>query len=224
LLGTLLVVAACRQNGEPLSGPSIAIDDAKHDFGVVAAGTELRHGFEIVNRGERPLRLDSLEAGCGCAVRGAEETVPPKGRMLVEITCDTTGLSGRYRRTVTVRANDAVQPVTVLALEAEVRADVAAVPPALYFGVARAGSRTARDLRLVLQDANAAPTRARSELGLLEPALERRSDGSWRVRVSVAPGAPPGVLRDRLLIDTGSRQQAQLVVPVVGTVESEAPS
>ena len=219
LLILLLAVAGCRgEGGAPLLGPRMVVEQDSHDAGAIDAGAALSHTFRFRNDGGRPLRLAALRAGCGCrADSGPAEVVAPGQAGTIDVACDTADSAGRLRRTVTVYTNDASHPQVTLALQAEVRADVAA-PPEFYFGRAARGERTARDIRLSVSDAASAPRQARSESGLLDARLEKRPADDWRVALTVAPRAPAGTVRDRVIVETGSSDHPRLVVPVVGTV------
>ena len=44
----------------------------------------------------------------------------------------------------------------------------------------------------------------------------------WRVALSVSPRAEPGIVRDRIVVETGSSVHPRLIVPIVGTVVESA--
>jgi len=183
LLLLVLALASCRgPEGVPPSGPRIVFDESSHDAGQIQVGTEIEHAFAFHNPGARPLQLASLRSGCDCRASATPaDAIQPGGEGEVRLSCETASAAGPVRRTVTVYSNDATRPVTTLALEADVLADVAPRSPEFYFGHARRGERTARDIRFRVENAAAAPRRATSEGGLFDAAVEERGVDDWRV-------------------------------------------
>ena len=218
LLVLAVALASCGEDVAPVPGARLALAETSFDAGRLDPAAELAHAFAFRNVGGRPLRLAPLRSGCGCrAVASPSEVVPPGDSGSIELVCDVGDVAGPVRRTVTVDTNDATQPAVTLELAADVAADIAPVQPEFYFGRAVRGQRTARDLRLRVSDEAAAPRRAASEGGFFVASIEKRGD-DWRVALTVAPQTPAGVVRDRVVVETGSRSRPRLVVPVVGTV------
>ena len=54
--------------GTALSRPTdvLQIKERTHDFGKIPQGRPATYTFEIVNTGSVPLRLDNVQASCGC--------------------------------------------------------------------------------------------------------------------------------------------------------------
>lgn len=219
LLVLAVALASCGEEGAPVPGARLALTETSFDAGRVDPSAELAHAFAFRNDGGRPLRLAPLRSGCGCrAVASPADVVPPGGSGSIELVCEVGDVAGPVRRTVTVDTNDAARPAVTLELAADVDADVAPLQPEFYFGRAGRGQRTKRDLRLRVRDEAAAPRRATSEGGFFVASIEKRGDDDWRIALTVAPQAPAGVVRDRVVVETGSRSRPRLVVPVVGTV------
>jgi uncharacterized protein DUF1573 len=219
LLLLALALASCGDQAAPVPGPRLALAERSFDAGRLEPAAELGHTFALRNDGGRPLRLAPLRSGCGCrAIASPSEVVAPGASGSIDLVCDVGDVAGPLRRTVTVYTNDATQPSVTLELAADVAADVAPLQPEFYFGRAGRGQRTARDLRLRVRDEAAAPRRASSEAGFFVATVERRAADDWRIALTVAPQTPAGVVRDRVVVETGSRSRPRLVVPVVGTV------
>lgn len=224
LLLLALALAACADGAPPAGGPRLAFRQRQAAVGPLAPGAAASHSFAFRNDGGRPLRFSSLRTGCGCRAEVTpSDVIPAGGSGAVELACETDACARRARHTVTVYSNDASQPAVLLELAAPIDADITARQPELYFGKARPGERLKRDIRLELVRPEASPRSARSESGVLAPALERRNDGEWRVALTLSPEAPAGVVRDRIVIETASARQPRLVVPVEGRVVGSTP-
>jgi len=221
-LATLLAGVGCGRDRAPLPGPRLAAVRTEADLGPTAPGATVRHAFAVRNDGGRPLRLSALRTACDCrAIAAPGTTLAPGESGAIELDCTAPAAAGRQRRTVTVYSNDAARPALTLAVAMEVEAEVAPLQERFYFGRARSGERTGRDLRLRLGRAEAVPRRAASRDGNFEARLERRNDQEWRVALTVAPGTPPGRVEDVIVIETASERQPRLEVPVLGRVVAE---
>jgi hypothetical protein len=225
-----LLCAACNWgHGPSTTGqqpPRMLFGETSYDFGATAQGTPLTHTFAFRSAGGLDLYVDTVRASCGCtATVTPGRVLPPGGAGTVEVTCDTSDDFGRRIRTVTVYANDPAQPVTTLALRADVEADVAADPPTLYVGHLRRGQAAPNDVRVITASA------ARGSVGPVEThgrVIEARlrdattSASGQRVRVAIKPDAPLGRFKETLVVHTPQTRRPSLMIPVTGTVDGDA--
>lgn len=67
---TLLVLlaafffAGAQEN--PVSTEVLKLKETEHNFGKIPQGKPVYYTFEIVNTGTEPLKLDNVQASCGC--------------------------------------------------------------------------------------------------------------------------------------------------------------
>lgn len=91
-----------------------------HSFGDVYEGTEAVHSFGYVNAGSEALRIEGVEADCGCTVtEWTEEPVAPGDSGRVVVTLDATNLDGLISKRIRVQMSSEPVPV-VLTVEANV--------------------------------------------------------------------------------------------------------
>ncbi len=112
------------------AAPKLTIDKERHDYGRVLYGDTVKDEFVIKNTGDQPLKIDKLEASCGCTkvIKGASE-IPPNGETKIFASFDTNGLSGgKKQKSITVYSNDPERPVVKLALLADVIREVSVEP------------------------------------------------------------------------------------------------
>ena len=58
----------------------LQLKEISHDFGKIAQGRPVTYTFEIVNTGKEPLKLDNVQASCGCTTPvWSNEPIPPGG-------------------------------------------------------------------------------------------------------------------------------------------------
>lgn len=128
-LALLFVVATICE----ASGPSIEFDKETHDYGRVLYGDTVTEEFNFTNTGDQPLKIDKLEASCGCtkAVKGSSE-VAPNSKSKIIAAFDTDGLrAGKKQKTIFVHSNDPKRPTVQLTLLADVIRDISVDPPNL---------------------------------------------------------------------------------------------
>ncbi len=62
----LCVSASFAQSNSAEKISPLIIKEAEHDFGKIPQGKPVYYFFEIVNNGSTPLKLDNVQATCGC--------------------------------------------------------------------------------------------------------------------------------------------------------------
>ena len=101
--------------------PDIKFKTLEHDFGEIIAGESVACIFYFTNSGTGNLLLSSVSTSCGCTVsKYDKKPVPPGGSGRVEVVFDSSGRSGKQRKTIAVRANTD-PPVTLLTIYATVK-------------------------------------------------------------------------------------------------------
>ena len=220
LLGAAL--AACQEGRPPVAPPHLVLVEAAHDVGQVPQGTPIEHAFEISNTGGAPLTLIDLRAGCDCAVTlEGPQDLPPGGHAALRLRCDTSGVAGPLRRTLTVYSNDPEQRAALLTVTGTVALEAVAEPRRVYLGpqppgrdaVRRVALRAGNDGVRFLSVSGGAPQ--------LRTRLEDGADGRELV-ISIDAGAPPGPFQTAVRIHTTSAARPLIEVPVAGIVTAEA--
>jgi hypothetical protein len=84
------------------------------------------HGkFEYVNRGDRPIRIQSAKTTCGCTVaKPSREVVGPGEGGEVEVSYKVASKVGYYEAIITVSTDDPSERETKLAMRLRVRDEV----------------------------------------------------------------------------------------------------
>ena|SRR5437773_12024331 len=64
----LLVSIACAVSAQAdsLKKEALRVKEVEHDFGQIPQGKPVYYFFEIENTGNTPLKLDNVQASCGC--------------------------------------------------------------------------------------------------------------------------------------------------------------
>ena len=200
---------------------------AVHDFGTVAQGALVQHGFELSNEHARPLHITDVKAPCSCTVAVASDRViPAGGSVRVDVAFDTAHLQGHKHKTVFVFTDDSEQPVRSLTLTGIVSADLVADPPVVYFGRIDPGADAHAEVRVLASGGY--PLDVIAEVEGRTPAIEvgvepPDGDGETVRRVVVRLGREMqrGPFSESIRIRAVGGRAGEIEVPVLGTIEGD---
>lgn len=96
-----------------------------HDFGVVHRGDTPVHRFVLENRGNYPISLINVAAGCGSCINVGDYTqssISPKGKGFVTLQLQTPSAEGKITKVAVVKSNAPVVSYMLLTLSADIAA------------------------------------------------------------------------------------------------------
>jgi hypothetical protein len=205
--------------------PRLVVPAPTRDFGSVERGTVVEQSFPFENAGDAPLRVENVKGSCGCTVGlVSDRDVKPGRSGAVTVRLDTTRLSGRVTKTVTVYTNDPGTPAFGLTLTGEVMTDLIVSPAPLYLGRVHQGTAARREITVTPGRPGTAArvTWVENTNPALHAALEPLpGGGGQRIVVTLDPHIPLGRLNDQLTLHTTSARTPDLIVPVFGSVEGD---
>lgn len=80
----------------------LAVKDNRHDFGKIPQGRPAVTTFEIVNTGTEPLKLDNVQASCGCTTPvWSREAIDPGATAKIQVGYNAYA-QGPFTKTVTI--------------------------------------------------------------------------------------------------------------------------
>ena len=83
----------------------LQIKEMEHDFGKIPQGKPVYYFFEIVNTGTTPLKLDNVQASCGCTTpEWNREAVAAGGSDKIKVGYNAAG-EGYFEKTITITYN-----------------------------------------------------------------------------------------------------------------------
>ncbi|MEW6193683.1 MAG: DUF1573 domain-containing protein [Bacteroidota bacterium] len=101
--------------------PKIASPKPSHDFGDILEGQVVSHSFEIVNEGTSDLKIDRVQASCGCtAVQPAKKQLKPGEKTVIKVEFDSENRMGPQHKYVYVKSNDPKTPDFKLSFTANI--------------------------------------------------------------------------------------------------------
>jgi hypothetical protein len=83
----------------------LELKEVQHDFGTIPQGKPVYHTFQIVNKGATPLKLDNVQASCGCTTpEWSKEPLAPGATGSIKVGYNAAA-DGHFEKTVTVIYN-----------------------------------------------------------------------------------------------------------------------
>jgi hypothetical protein len=131
--------------------PSMTVDDSVKDFGKVMQGEMLKHVFGFSNQGSSTLEILSVEATCGCQTTTlSEKQILPGHSGRIEISVDTSLLTGAIEETAHITTNDPRRPSVIFSIKADVQPEISVSSPSIYFEDVPEGEQVTREVILTV--------------------------------------------------------------------------
>lgn len=107
-----------------MAEPKIHVETRKIDLGRVRQGETVEATFNIENRGDENVVIESVRTSCSCTVSreltADERRIAPGKSLELGVSFDSRGRKGKQNRDITVNTNDPIEPRLKLFLEADV--------------------------------------------------------------------------------------------------------
>lgn len=105
---SLLRAQQAEQTPAPAAKPVpevLQIKEMEHDFGKIPQGKPVYYFFDIVNISDMPLKLDNVQASCGCTTpEWSKEPIPAGGSDKIKVGYNAA-TEGGFEKTITVTYN-----------------------------------------------------------------------------------------------------------------------
>ena len=203
--------------------------ERQHDFGNVPRGAKVRHPFVLTNNTQTPISILNLRVSCGCTSGKASVAVVPPGKTgVIEAQMDTRNFVGRKATTLFVSVFNGTEEAEVaLNVASTILSDIVLNPGGIDFGpivrgqtptlsltIDRIGRPEWRVVKMVSASKVLTATLAETQ---------RAADGavSYRLDVSIKPGAPAGFVRDEIQLVTNDSESRGFPVLVTAEVRGD---
>ncbi|MDB5251778.1 MAG: hypothetical protein JWP27_947 [Flaviaesturariibacter sp.] len=107
----LLALTGLKAQVAAQPGDILEVKESVFDFGKIPQGKPVFHFFDVVNHGTKPLRLDNVQASCGCTTpEWSKDEIPAGGTSRIRVGYNAAS-SGGFEKyiTVTYNGNDTKQ-------------------------------------------------------------------------------------------------------------------
>ncbi|MDG3002930.1 DUF1573 domain-containing protein [Paludisphaera mucosa] len=223
----VLVATACPAAlGQNYDWLNAALPERAYDFGVVARGSQLRHAFPVVNRGDQEIRILEWRTKCGCTdVKVGAKVIPPGTQTTVEVTVDTTRFLGHKPSGLTLIFETPSYVQVDLNTSCFIRGDIVTTPGQLDFGIVRRSDKAA-SAALTLTYAGGRADWAVTSMGTQSDKIKaecretgRSADGQivFALSATLSPSVPNGYFKDEVTVETNDGQK--IPISVVANVQ-----
>jgi hypothetical protein len=209
-------------------GPRIGSPKATLDFGEAPQNDKVEYDFVLENRGKKQLKIDKVNATCGCTVGQPEKSVLEPGESTkVKTTFNTQTFNGPVTKSLICESNDPTQPRFNLTITGRV---VQAFRPSVTevnFGSLRKGTKFPDQTFDVLIPGQLTATvlDAQSDHPSVKARIDRLPANSptrgFRITVTVEGSPPVGTVRGKLTLITDLSSQKQFEIPFVAQIDGE---
>jgi len=210
------------------AAPSAVIPSRDIKLDAVVKGEEIHHQFVIENTGDAELTIDRVASSCGCTVTSFDRSIAAGESGVIDVTIDTTSLSGESVTTIKAFTNDPESPELYLSIHLTVDELLGAHPGQARWNIVQ-GERqgTISQSIWALDGADFEITSVDNPLPksldvTFRPAttVERTpAKGSqWRVEMTLDNFAPVGPVSGELVVHTNHPLQKVIWIPITGFV------
>jgi hypothetical protein len=212
-----------------VAAPKIEVVPETKDAGIVAKGQVIETTFVVKNSGGSDLLISDARPGCGCTVANYDRVIKPGAEGKVVTSVDTKAFTGPISKSVLLVSNDPERGQINLFIKATVKPFVDILPqPYVRVAIVK-GDSDSRDVILLSEEKTFKPTVAEVSQNYVKaeiaPAGEKdkipgHPGEQYRVRITVTPDAPEGLLNAPVRISTGVPQQPMIEIPISGVVRA----
>jgi hypothetical protein len=105
LLSVGFSVAAAAQQNTTATPETIQLSETSYNFGKIAQGKPVTHNFIITNTGKDSLKLDNVQASCGCTTpEWSREAIAPGKSTTVKVGYNAAS-EGAFEKAITIYYN-----------------------------------------------------------------------------------------------------------------------
>ena len=200
-------------------------DTRSHDFSTVASGSLAEFEFPFENRYRDDLHIVSIRSSCGCTiprVRGDKRTYKSWEKGAIVAKFNTSTFRGSRSATVTVTFDRPQYATVQLHVKGHIYGDVLLTPASIQLGTVHQGVPASQTLTITtpnrgisIVDVETSSAHVSAELGSLE-----HVSGRWvyPLAIQLSAKAPPGYIRDRVMLITDGSRKTRIPVTVEGRV------
>lgn len=103
---SLITFAAAKAQTEASAVEVLALKETEFDFGKIPQGKPVYHSFEIINKGDKALKLDNVAATCGCTTpEWSKEEINSGASSLIKVGFNA-GVEGPFEKFITITYNN----------------------------------------------------------------------------------------------------------------------
>ena len=201
--------------------PDILFEESIFNFGKVYRHEDVKHAFMFQNHGTKELKIEKIEASCGCIVveELATMDVAPGMTGRIDVNLRTPD-PGAITKSIRIYSNDPDTPVYTLKLSGEVIEDITVNPRQINFGHIFKGEKAHAEVHLQPRlgfDIEIKDVMTSNPVVSIKYKKEEQ-ENRYIVNATLNEDTMVGVWTGNIYILTNSERQRQLIVSFFGEV------
>jgi Protein of unknown function (DUF1573) len=108
LFSVLFIAAGWAQTVAISTSPvmeSLVLKETRYDFGKIQQNRPVTHVFEITNKAKGPIKLDNVQASCGCTTpEWSHEPIQPGATATIKVGYNAAS-EGAFSKTISIQYN-----------------------------------------------------------------------------------------------------------------------
>jgi len=199
----------------------------KHDFGVVARGSDVQYRFKIKNIYKQTVHIADVKTTCGCsAASPTKRTLKTFETSEVVVTMNTQRFSRRKDTNLIVTFDRPLYAKVTIPITAYIRTDVVITPGSVNFGAVDEGTPAEKTISITYAGRsnwkiNKVKIGNRHLTAKLTETNRRGGRVQYSLTLQLDGSVPVGSLRDQITLVTDDANSPYVPVRVLARVESE---
>lgn len=116
LVFSVFMAGLSAQTAAPAANPVVEVlllKEAKYDFGKIQQNRPVTHNFEIINNSKEPLKIDNVQASCGCTTpEWSRDPIQPGATATIKVGYNAVA-EGPFSKSIAIQYNGS-QSATLL--------------------------------------------------------------------------------------------------------------
>ena len=91
----------------------LGLKETSFDFGRIPQGRPVTHNFEVVNKSNKPLMIENVEASCGCTTpEWSQQPIAPGASSVIKVGFNASS-EGKFQKNITIHYGDKVKALII---------------------------------------------------------------------------------------------------------------
>jgi hypothetical protein len=109
----LFIVIAANAQTDVKANDVLQVKETEYNFGKIPQGKPVYHSFEVVNATNKPMKLDNVQASCGCTTpEWSKDEIAPGATSTIKVGYNAAS-EGGFEKYITIQAGGTTQQIKI---------------------------------------------------------------------------------------------------------------